>query len=118
MSDQKECQKLENEELFLKKLLGLYRKNQEVLLSLQYFFRLFEYTEHGDISKVSLEKTHEFMNKNLNKIKEFIQEDFVDKDIPVWRELVFEIIEEMFNYYQGIFLYFDTVLKDGEENNY
>lgn len=110
MSDQKECQELVSEEVFLKKLFSLYKKNQEVLLSLQYFFRLFEYSEDGDLSKVSLEKTHAFMKKNLNTINSFLKEGFVEKEIPAWRELIFDIYDEMFSYYQQIFLFFDKSL--------
>lgn len=113
MSDQKECQDFINEEIFLKKLFGLYKKNQEVLLSLQYFFLLFENSKNEDLSSRSLEKTHALMTKNLESIAKIIQNPIEDKELPAWRELLFDIFDEMFTYYQEIFVYFDKGLEVG-----
>lgn len=113
MSDQKECQDLVTEEVFLKKLFSLYKKNQEVLLSLQYFFLLFENSENEDLSSRSLEKAHALMTKNLESITKIIKNPIKDKELPVWRELLFNIFDEMFTYYQEIFVYFDKALEVG-----
>lgn len=112
MLDQKECQDLGNEEAFLKALVGLYEKNQRVLLGLKHFFLLFEDGDE-DSSRHSLEKIKALMAKNLESITKLLQEPIKAKALGAWREFIFNIFDDIFTYYQDTFVFFDKALGVG-----
>lgn len=112
MLDQKECQDLGNEEAFLKALVGLYEKNQRVLLGLKDFPLLFEEGDE-DSSRHSLEKIKALMAKNLESITKLLQEPIKAKALGTWREFIFNIFDDIFTYYQDTFVFFDKALGVG-----
>lgn len=112
MPNQTEYQDLGSEENFLKALIGLYEKNQKVLLSLNHLPLLFE-NEDEDVSRRSLEKVKGLMAKNLESINKMLQEPIKTEVLGAWREFIFNIFDDIFTYYQNTFVFFDKALGVG-----